>query len=469
MLNDYHNFLFDLRGEEKVYKTSYIKTLISEEFKDQIIFHNRYQKIESTLVFSRCGGGSFLESALNSWGLPIEDLLHNVARQVNEDAKGLPQMPRPPSIANLFVGWLINPGKTNPDLTPEVYAIASLLQSLVSNKRTGFQVLMTSIIYGLSLSRELVDLCKKFGFAISYQDIKKFLASWAKAEAENGSCPSEIANKYSAVVVMDNDDFKTDTLTGASETNHRTNVMFVQKEDLIEPNVPDATAPTLINPKGLKDLVKELNKVNPYKTTSNGDPAIRERFSIESTDTTDIRVEQMIHSLTRISAAGDNIPPESQMIGSFAGFQASMSDEVTKSKPYYWLTFPKPPHKSVTLEIMTRLLNIIEGKNIPFVLLTGDQPVYTLIVRLRNENKEKFNKIIPIPGPFHTQVAFITAIAKRFEGSGLSDIFVSASIIADKSVDQAMRGKHFRRIALALNLHTKLCNEGSFEKVWMKE
>ena len=245
LLNDYHNFLFDLRGEEKVYKTSYIKTLISEEFKDQIIFHNRYQKNESTLVFSLCERGSFLESALNSWGLPIEDLLHNVARQVNEDAKGLPQMPWPPSIANLcaeapenfltkFVGWLINPGKTDPDLTPEVYAIASLLQSLVTNKRTGFQVLMTSIIYGLSRSRELVDLCKKFGFGISYQDIKNLLGSLAKAEAENGSFPAEIANKYPAEFVMDNDDFKTDTLTGASETNHRTNVMLVQNEDLIE-------------------------------------------------------------------------------------------------------------------------------------------------------------------------------------------------------------------------------------------
>ena len=251
---------------------------------------------------------------------------------------------------------------------------------------------------------------------------------------------------------MDNDNFKTDTLTGASETNHRSNVMFVQNEDLIEHNFPDATAPTLINPKGLKDLVKELNKVNPYKATSNGDPAICERFSIESTDTTDIRVEQMIHSLTRISATGDNIPPESQMIGSFAGFQASMCDEVMKSKPHYWLTLPKPPHKSVTHEIMTRLLNIIEEKNISFVLLNDDQPVYTLIVQLRNENKEKFNKIVPILGPFHTQVAFITAIAKRFEGSGPSDIFVSASIICDKSVNQAMRGKHFRRIVRALHL-----------------
>ena len=101
---------------------------------------------------------------------------------------------------------------------------------------------------------------------------------------------------------------------------------------------------------------------------------------------------------------------------------------------------------------MTRLLNIIEEKNIPFFLLTGDQPVYTLIVQLRNENKKKFNKIIPILGPFHTQVAFITAIAKRFEGSGLSDIFVSASIITDKSVDQAIRTKHFRRIVTALQL-----------------
>ena len=124
LLNAYHNFLFDLRGEEKVYKTSYIKTLISEEFKDQIIFHNRYQKNESTLVFSSCGEGSFLESALNSWGLSIEDLLHNVARQVNEDANLCQEALE--NFLTKFVGWLINHGTRNPDLSPEVYAIASL-------------------------------------------------------------------------------------------------------------------------------------------------------------------------------------------------------------------------------------------------------------------------------------------------------------------------------------------------------
>ena len=76
---------------------------------------------------------------------------------------------------------------------------------------------MASIICVLSRSRKLVDLCKKFGFGISYQDIKHLLPSWAKAEAENGSCPSEIANKYPAVVVMDNDDFKTDAFNRCIE------------------------------------------------------------------------------------------------------------------------------------------------------------------------------------------------------------------------------------------------------------
>ena len=43
---------------------------------------------------------------------------------------------------------------------------------------------------------------------------------------------------------MDNDDFKTDTLTRSSEINHRTNVMFVQNESLIDKRLPPDEAPT---------------------------------------------------------------------------------------------------------------------------------------------------------------------------------------------------------------------------------
>ena len=192
--------------------------------------------------------------------------------------------------------------------------------------------------------------------------------------------------------------------------------------------------------------------MRPYKTITKGVPTVREKFNTKATTTCDIRTDEIIHTLSRMDINMNNILPQEQKVGSFAGFQSLLHRPVMKSKPYYFLTFPKPPKKSVTHEVMMRLLDVVEEKNMPFIQLVGDQPVYTIIVQLRNENKEKFKKIIPILGPFDTQVSFITAINKRFSGSGLSDIIVAADIIADKSVDQAMRGKHYRRIVRALQL-----------------
>ena len=88
----------------------------------------------------------------------------------------------------------------------------------------------------------------------------------------------------------------------------------------------------------------------------------------------------------------------------------------------------------------------------PFFQLIGDQPVYTLTVQIKNEDAARFKNIIPVLGPFHTQCSLITAINKRFSGSGISDLIVSADIIAEKSIDQAFRAKYFRRIVRALQL-----------------
>ena len=61
---------------------------------------------------------------------------------------------------------------------------------------------------------------------------------------------------------------------------------------------------------------------------------------------------------------------------------------------------------------------------------------------MKAENSQKFKDIIPILDPFPS---FIYSIYKRFQGSGISDILVSAGVIAEGSVEQALRGKHYRR------------------------
>ena len=97
-----HALGYYLRGEEKDYRTSYIRPLLSDEFGEEIGFQNHFQKNESTLVYDRSNGGTFLEYAVNSWGLNIEDLLRNVARQINTEINKLPQMPWPHTVKEVY-------------------------------------------------------------------------------------------------------------------------------------------------------------------------------------------------------------------------------------------------------------------------------------------------------------------------------------------------------------------------------
>ena len=66
---------------------------------------------------------------------------------------------------------------------------------------------------------------------ISYQDVKNLYASWTNAELTGNKCAPELAENYPAIAIMDNDDFKDDTLTGP-DTSHRTNVIFVQPSNI---------------------------------------------------------------------------------------------------------------------------------------------------------------------------------------------------------------------------------------------
>ena len=82
----------------------------------------------------------------------------------------------------------------------------------------------------------------------------------------------------------------------------------------------------------------------------------------------------------------------------------------------------------------------------PFIQLVGDQPVYALILEVKNENPREFDVIIQVLGSFHTQMAIIAAMYRRFKGSGLEDLVAGAGeIVEPGSVDQALNRKHYKR------------------------
>ena len=109
------------------------------------------------------------------------------------------------------------------------------------------------------------------------------------------------------------------------------------------------------------------------------------------------------HILRFFTADPGEIPP----IGSYSRFQYSVHPKPVKSKPYFRLTFPTPPDKSTVHQARFTCKEIADYKSMPFIQLVGDQPVFTLITEIKNENKDEFKKIVPVLGSFHLEMAFM--------------------------------------------------------------
>ena len=130
---------------------------------------------------------------------------------------------------------------------------------------------------------------------------------------------------------------------------------------------------------------------------------------------------------------------------SFNGFHASFSKPPIVNEPYYHKSYDKPPSKSVLHANLCETMEAVELKNMPFIVTCGDLPVFSSLVGLCSENEEKFNKILQWLGQFHLETSMMNAIYKRYRGSELDELLVIADGVAACSVDQALKGKHYRR------------------------
>ena len=467
LLLDYNQMAANF-GFDSLTKSSTIKQMLQNEFKGQLGFHDRFHKNQSTIVYDASAGGSYIEAAIYSWGVSDEQLLNNAARRLRETYKeevGLSWPPRvedlenikePPQLLHQLLTWLKDPDSddcTEACDNPQIAALSSLLFSFISGKRTTFQANLSVTLHGLTRSRKIIEILKKFGLGISYKDFLALYEAWAMDDVKtNSTCPDELADGFPGTAILDNDDFQDDTLTGA-DTSHRTNVMFVQPDDVVPlDSEEDRSDLQLTKPKDMKILSAAQHKIHPYKTFKRGQPSVRKEVDVSLQTSAAQRKRGVMHTLARLDIAGKSIPANEQKVGSYAGFQAHIHEFVVKSTAYFFLTFPKPPQKSVVHEVMCRMVAAAEHKLMPFIQLVGDQPVYSLIVQLKNENSQKFDLILPFLGPFHAHISFTSAINKRFHGSGLAEILVAADIISEGSVDQALRGKQYNRSIRCLSL-----------------
>ena len=225
-----------------------MKDILIQEFEEDIEFHRRSQQNVSEVVYDRRAAGTYVEAALSSLGISDDQLVRNVAVRLRKQVKATNTVPWPPYVSELereedlselllkLITWLKHPNRLEVDDNPPVRSIGSILTSYITEKRTAFEVNLSVLLHGLTKSREIVDLLHKEGLGISYNDVLMLRDFWVFSDIKcSPNCPSELAIGKPAIAVVDNDDFKSDTLTGAGQA-HRTNVMFIQPEAYDEPS-----------------------------------------------------------------------------------------------------------------------------------------------------------------------------------------------------------------------------------------
>lgn len=83
-------------------------------------------------------------------------------------------------------------------------------------------------------------------------------------------------------------------LSVKSESDHSTNVMFIQKKYFIHIG-NTAERPEMIKGNQVKDVVDKMNKTTPYKTTEKDVSPIHKPFPLEPTSTQIIFSDTLIH------------------------------------------------------------------------------------------------------------------------------------------------------------------------------
>ncbi len=463
LLADYKRIVSDYGYAVGDVKSSYLKDLLINEYQEAIGFKERSEMNKSEWVYDVGGGGDYIEAAISSLGVSDEQLLQNLAPRLSKKIKDTATVPWPPHIDHLEEGeelcelllklltWLKQPMRKSVDISPTTLSLASMITYHITGQRTTTSINLGVNVHGMTRSKDLVETLHRSGVCISYADTLLLYDHWALMDAEaSATCPHEIADGKPAIVIVDNDDFKIDTLTGKATGAHRTNVMFVQPESY-EKKSDEEPAARLIKKKDisaqLRNKCAELTHVYQYRCPpgTKSEPPARPIIDPPVNGTAPQRARSVIHALSRTNNDGTRPPPHEQRVPAYSGAQSCRHPPPNKSKAYYHTTYPEPPSKSVLHDIMMKLVEAMHDKHIPFSFLVGDMPTYKTIVQLKAENPELFNNITPILGAFHQQMSYIYAIYKRFKGSGMADTLVTAGVVVEGSVDQALRGKHYRR------------------------
>ena len=384
-----------------------------------------------------------------------------------------------PDSLYMFVRWLLEDesGKhpiseqKEKSLKPDVHRlILSLSQDLIfacnrsvlPPKHIGIGI----AIKHLTGSKELIRMMNRFGHCISYDAVIRLENRFMQQEFGDNkdadvTIPSNISKGKFVQAAADNLDFNEETLDG-KQTTHATTLVLYQRAG-------NGRFGAEVNTKAgkerkpLSDLKLSMNNMNFVKQCHR---LQLPECMLRNEEFTDVNCQSrsvakyidMAWIFARLCPSKDfQVSLEkvtSQTIPSWTEFNAIVTtskSEVT-SVGYCPMIPASPTEYSTVYTVMKTVQNMMKTLEQQHSVITFDEAIYCKAKEIQWRCPDQFKDTVLRLGGFHTALAFISVIGKRYEESGLEDLLIESGVYGLNSVVRIMNGKTYNKSVRALKL-----------------
>ena len=99
----------------------------------------------------------------------------------------------------------------------------------------------------------------------------------------------------------------------------------------------------------------------------------------------------------------------------------------------------------VLLQVLERAIRIVDTLHLMSIVCVFDQAIYSKACQIKWKEPEKFQSCLLMMGIFHTIMIFMQVLFKRFGDAGMKDVLIQSSVIAEGSIESALRGKCYNK------------------------
>ena len=412
------------------------------------------------------------------------------ARLLNKEIKDLdPQMSWPPKdddlkpdrtddyiphLLNVFLTVLISGKSLENDSSHTERTVRlkeSFAQDIVYSVTNGVvktpkSVLFPSVVKALCNNTEILRLINKYGHGISYDLVEEIETEYAlnvinEQQGNRVVIPASVTQEESrstvALMVADNIDNLECTLSG-SGTSHRVNSILVteksarQSDD--ESDDQDYEPP--VAKKCRRSLpatvvTREIPEYYGGKRVGPGELAQVQNVGVSSSYADEVK-ELALRFLVWLEVRKLETHPL-LLVPGWTGFNIKVRDRVVvvESTIGYLDTIDSPATDLKTAyEVLSRGCEIKDRLKLNAVVCVFDQAFYAKAMEVYWKHKDLFAGLVIMMGGFHLLLMLLGVIGDRFGDAGLRELAVQSDVVAEGSVDKAMKGKQYNR---AVRLH----------------